>query len=66
MAIGSVEIIDKIQSESGVLKLSARCRGEDYVRGKHGSKTEIKAVTFSNMRIVVDDEKCELYVIFDI
>ena len=47
-------------------KLLATCQGEEYVRGKHGSKTEIKAVTFSNMRIISEHGKVDLYVIFDI
>lgn len=68
MAIGTVEILGKIESndQQGIFKLNFKCKGEDYERSKHGSKTEIKAVTLSNMSIVENGDKCEIYVIFDI
>ena len=49
-------------------KLVALAEGEEYERGKHGSKTEIKAVTFSNMQIINNEksDNVEIYVIFDI
>ena len=67
MAIHSVSISEIIKCSQGKLCLKAEVRGEDYERMKHGSKTEIKAVTFSNMRIDQhQDEKVDIYVIFDI
>ena len=69
MAIGKVEIIDGFDRTScDNLKIRFACCGEDYSRKIHGSKTEIKAVTFSNMRILQDDQTGahHIYVIFDI
>ena len=72
MAVHSVTITEIISSDTssnaGKYKLNATCHGEEYERGKHGSKTEIKAVTFSNMRIITADEsgKVDIYIIFDI
>ena len=65
MAVHSVSI-SEISSYSGKYVLKATCHGEEYVRGKHGSKTEIKAVTFSNMRIIIESDKVDIYIIFDI
>lgn len=64
----SSDITSDISSGSGKYKLKATCHGEEYERGKHGSKTEIKAVTFSNMRIIPADGsgKVDIYIIFDI
>lgn len=55
-------------NEESKYKLRAMVGGEEYERGKHGSKTEIKAVTFSNMQIIKDEnsDKVDIYVIFDI
>ena len=65
MAVHSVSI-SEISSDSGKYVLKATCHGEEYARGKHGSKTEIKAVTFSNMRIIIESDKVDIYIIFDI
>ena len=67
MAIRSV-CIDSLNCTAAPYKLTATCRGEEYSRSKHGSKTEIKAVTFSNMRIIDNSEAntFDIYVIFDI
>ena len=67
MAIKTV-CIDSLNCTVAPYKLKATCRGEEYSRIKHGSKTEIKAVTFSNMRIIDNSEAntFDIYVIFDI
>lgn len=59
---------DNINCDQSKYKLVAVVEGEEYERGKHGSKTEIKAVTFSNMQIIKNEnsDKVEIYVIFDI
>lgn len=67
MAVKTV-IIDSITEVKGIIRLKATCKGEEYERGKHGSKTEIKAVTFSNMRINTcpKTNRADIYIIFDI
>lgn len=67
MAVHSVSITE-ISKGEGDFILRANCHGEEYDRRKHGSKTEIKAVTFSNMRIISSDQsdRVDIYVIFDI
>lgn len=68
MAVKTVEIKNIIKDESDLsvkYLLKATCKGEEYLRSKHSSKTEIKAVTFSNMRINIT-ESVNIYVIFDI
>lgn len=66
MAVKTVTIKSITSDTNSVYKLVATCQGEEYVRSKHCSKTEIKAVTFSNMRIISNRDKVEIYVIFDI
>lgn len=71
MAVKSVKIDSITKDVSDTFHLEASCRGEEYERRKHGSKTEIKAVTFSNMSInIIDCEdnrvKVDIYIIFDI
>ena len=68
MAVQSVNIKSISKDPSNPYKLIASCQGEEYARSKHGSKTEIKAVTFSNMRIIENSEghNVDIYVIFDI
>ena len=73
MAVKNVNITELItQNHNGILyyRLKGFCRGEEYERIKHGSKTEIKAVTFSNMNISVrgdeEEKRVDIYIIFDI
>ena len=69
LAIGDIQITAPItQNSEGKYFLSGRCCGEIYSREKHQSRTEIKAVTYSNMRIIQDrpDGLVHIYVIFDI
>jgi SHS2 domain-containing protein len=67
MAVHSVSITDISSIDSGIYVLKATCHGEEYERRKHGSKTEIKAVTFSNMKIITNEnDKVDIYIIFDI
>jgi SHS2 domain-containing protein len=44
-------MIDPIGESAGELTLRARVRGERYLRDKHGSKVEIKGVTYHLMEI---------------
>ncbi|GFH46887.1 protein archease-like [Chaetoceros tenuissimus] len=40
--------------------------GEKLNLAKHDQGTEIKAITYSNMQVNLDKEKCDIYVIVDI
>ncbi len=69
LAVGDILVTEPIRKNGeGNYTVSGHCRGEAYQRGKHHSKTEIKAVTYSNMRIIDSspDGLIHVYVIFDI
>ncbi len=69
LAVGEISIVEPITvNPSGEYSMAGICRGEPYERAKHLSKTEIKAVTYSNMRIIDSgpDGLVHVYVIFDI
>lgn len=67
LALKRVEIQDMMSGPS-CFQLSATCFGEEYSRPKHGSKTEIKSVTYSNMIIKQksDSHVWDIYAIVDI
>jgi len=48
------------------LKCVCRVHGCAFDRSKHVQGTEIKAITYSNMQVHVEEDKCDLYVIVDI
>ncbi len=50
MACSSFEITHMIENATGVA-LEAKVRGEAYDRAKHGSKTEVKGITYHLMEI---------------
>ncbi|KAL5285525.1 ZBTB8OS family protein [Megaselia abdita] len=49
-------------------KIECLCYGEPFTLGKHPQGTEVKAITYSAMKIVNDEEKgqFECFVIIDI
>lgn len=47
-------------------RIRAKCHGEPFSLDKHEQGTEIKAITYSAMRIVQQSDKCEVYFIVDI
>jgi SHS2 domain-containing protein len=40
--------------------------GEEFQIGKHPQGSEVKAITYSNMQVHENEEKCEVFVIIDI
>lgn len=47
-------------------KILAECYGETFSLEKHTQGTEIKAITYSAMKIIQDEDRCEVYFIVDI
>lgn len=47
-------------------KIRVRGEGERWDPAKHPQGTEIKAITYSAMQIIENEDKCELFVIVDI
>lgn len=47
-------------------KVRAECYGEPFSMDKHTQGTEIKAITYSAMKITNEPDRCEVYFIVDI
>lgn len=47
-------------------KIQAECYGETFSLDKHSQGTEIKAITYSAMKIMNKEDGCEVYFIVDI
>eukprot|EP01122_Echinamoeba_exundans_P007363 TRINITY_DN2249_c0_g2_i2.p2 TRINITY_DN2249_c0_g2~~TRINITY_DN2249_c0_g2_i2.p2 ORF type:complete len:162 (+),score=49.50 TRINITY_DN2249_c0_g2_i2:40-486(+) len=47
-------------------KIKAKFYGEEFDKSKHPQGTEIKAITYSAMKIIENPGKAEIYVIVDI
>jgi SHS2 domain-containing protein len=50
----------------GNLRGKGEARGEPYDRAKHGARTEVKAVTYSEMKIVSSRKRSEIRFVLDI
>ncbi|XP_035210341.1 protein archease-like isoform X1 [Stegodyphus dumicola] len=48
------------------LKIKARGYGEIFDLDKHPQGSEVKAITYSNMQVHENEDKCELFVIVDV
>lgn len=55
----------QIETESS-FKIKAECYGEPFSMDKHAQGTEIKAITYSAMKIINEPDRCEVYFIVDI
>ena len=56
-----------LQFDRDALKIRYQMKGENWDLRKHGGfGTEIKAVTYSAMKILEKNEKCEIWVVVDI
>ena len=58
--------IDKIREEGQRFILNATLKGEIFNSEKHEIGTEVKAITYSFMKIEEKDEKVEITMVFDI
>jgi len=59
-----IEVIEFNQSKYSI---RAKLKGENFEVKRHGGEgTEVKAITYSAMRIDESEEKCEIWVIVDI
>jgi len=48
-------------------RMKARGVGEDFDKERHGGKgTEVKAITYSAMKIIVEEKRIDVFVIIDI
>lgn len=56
-------VVERLDMEA--LELTATCYGESFDLKKHECRTEVKAITKSNMQVSTDPP-CDIYVIFDI
>lgn len=60
----TVRIINMTVGDS--FKAIAECCGEPFSIKKHPQGTEIKAITYSAMKIIQEDNRCDIYFIVDI
>ncbi len=58
--------ISPIANQKPPLQLQARIRGEKYLRQKHGSKVEIKGITYHLMEIRKDRERLTVQFLLDL
>lgn len=49
-----------------VYRIRAECYGETFSLDKHCQGTEIKAITYSAMKILNESDRCDIYFIVDI
>lgn len=58
-------IVEKVNGELNY-RINGLCRGEFFDRNRHVGKVEIKAVTYSLMRIIKSGDKWRAYFVLDI
>ena len=58
--------VHKIREEGQRFILNATLKGEIFNSEKHEIGTEVKAITYSFMKIEEKDEKVEITMVFDI
>ena len=58
--------VDLMTADSGALRINAKAYGEKYNRQVHGSKVEVKAVTYHRMEVVRDGNSVILRFILDL
>ncbi len=58
--------VESIQQTEGRYKLEGEARGEEFDEEKHPQRTEIKAITYHEMKIKQSPEKTVLEFVFDI
>ena len=58
--------VDLMTADSGALHINAKAYGEKYNRQVHGSKVEVKAVTYHRMEVVRDGNSVILRFILEL
>nr|CAB3267869.1 protein archease-like [Phallusia mammillata] len=59
--------IEILEFDKEKWKIRARGYGEDFERARHGGKgTEVKAITYSAMKVLPEADKTDIFVIIDI
>ncbi len=58
--------VEPLETGSGALHINAKAYGETYNRLKHGSKVEVKAVTYHRMEVVREKNLVTLRFILDL
>jgi SHS2 domain-containing protein len=58
--------VTSIAEKTGICRLEANLRGEIYDRHKHGSKTEVKGVTYHLMEITKSSDQVRLRFLLDL
>lgn len=58
--------IDEIKKEDSIYSLLAHVWGEDFDLEKHGTRTEVKAMTYADMRIEQSDERTTFWFTLDL
>jgi protein archease len=59
-------VISPIMSRNNMLQVQAKIRGEKYVREMHGSKVEIKGITYHLMEIKRDSQRATVQFLLDL
>ncbi|KAG8192959.1 hypothetical protein JTE90_028082 [Oedothorax gibbosus] len=58
--------VEILEFDKENFKIKARGYGEIFDLDKHPQGTEVKAITYSNMQVHENENRCELFVIIDI
>lgn len=64
--VGSEFEVEIIPEAEGGYRIEARVRGEKYDPDKHGSGSEVKAMTYHMMEIDQGEDECSVQVVVDI
>ncbi|KAK5647156.1 hypothetical protein RI129_002048 [Pyrocoelia pectoralis] len=61
-------VISEFNTEGEEFRIECKCYGEEFTLGKHPQGTEVKAITYSAMQIIIEPEQnnYEVFVIIDI
>lgn len=58
--------VESIEKSGEELSLEASLKGEEFDKGKHEYGTEVKAITYSYMKIEQQEDRVNIEIVFDI